>query len=630
MSINKLSGEKVFKVKFKFSILFLIVSIQIFGQLDSVQQLEVVNLSGAKLKKYSKGYKVLTLSDSIIIKNTESFTNLLRFNSPIYLKEYGAGGTSSASFRGTSASNTAVVWNGININSLNNGQTGFNSLSVNLTDNIDVRSGGGSIEFGSGAIGGTVHLNNQLTFNTGLKNQIVSSVGSYNTFNNLYKFSYGSEKLAVKFGVSYNISDNDYEWLGTDLKNENGAFDNLSFNLSLAYKLSNFSKLSLYSSNYTGEREFSGTLPNPSAAKEKYKDYNLRNVVTYNYHKNQFSHTLKAAFLKQEYRYYIDKNSSSYNFGKSKRYIFKYDFNYKIAKNSSVETFSEYESAFGKTDQIEEKNRRQFSQSIIYTQGLSNLININAKIRKDFNSDYNVPLIFALGADIKTFKNILVRINGSKNYRVPTYNDLYWPGQGNEDLIPETSVQSEIGFVYNINNLKLDVGFFYIDSEDKIVWTPSGDPERPGIWVPINLDKTENKGIEFTADFNKNIKNHNFSFNLNYSYTIAKDKENDNYLTYVPKHLMNASLGYSFKRISAFYQHLFNGEVYTTTDNIDSYTVPYFNIGNVGADYKIIQKTNQEFSIGVKVNNVFNKEYVVLPSRPMPNRNLNININYKF
>ncbi|SDW88414.1 iron complex outermembrane recepter protein [Lutibacter oricola] len=613
-----------------FFFIFIITS-KNFAQQDSIQQLKVVNLNSVKLQKHSKGYKVLTLNDSIILKNKESFTSLLRFNTPIYIKEYGSGGTSSASFRGTSASNTAVVWNGININSINNGQTGFNALSVNLIDNINVRSGGGSIEFGSGAIGGTVHLNDQLRFGNYSKKQVVLSVGSFNTTNNLYKFSIGRENFSAKFGVSYNKSDNDYKWLGTDgLRNENGAYENLSFNLGFAYKLNDFSKLSIFSSKYNGHRKFSGVLPNPSAAKEKYKDFNFRNLIEYSFHKNEFSHALKFAYLTQEYRYFADKNFDAFSYGKSKRYLLKYDFNYKISTNSTIEAFSELESVLGKTDQIEEKNRKQFSQSIIFTQQIDNIASINAKIRKDYNSDYKIPFVFAFGAELKPIKNTFIRLNGSKNYRVPTYNDLYWPALGNLDLIPESSLQGEFGLGYKSKDLKIDVGAFYIESKDKIVWTPGGDPERPGVWTPINIAKTVNKGVEFTAAFKKQIENHSLDFNLNYSYTIAKDKSTNKFLTYVPKHLVNSSFGYSYKRTHIFYQHLFNGEVYTTTDNLDSYKVPYFNIGNVGLDYTVLKTENKQLGIGLKVNNVFDKEYQVLPGRPMPNRNFNININYKF
>lgn len=610
--------------------LFLFIGSNFYAQEEVVVSLNVVNLQIVKLKKHSKGYKILAINDSIIQNNSESFSSLLRYNSPIYIKEYGAGGTSSASFRGTSASNTAVVWNGININSINNGQTGFNSLNVSLFDEINIRSGGGSIEFGSGAVGGTIHLNDELRFGNYVKNQLVSSIGSFETYHNSYKFSLGRAATAIKVGLAYNESENDYKWLGYNLKNENGAYHNTDFSFSIAQKLNDFTKISFYTSKYSGNREFSGQLPNPSAAKEKYKDLAFKNLIAIDYSKNASSHTLKLAYLTQEYQYFANKNTSNYSFGKSERYLLNYDFDYKISSNSSIESFSEFESTFGKTDQIKEKNRKQFSQSFIFNQRIENFGSLNAKVRKDFNSDYSMPFVFALGAEIKPARNTFIRLNGSKNYRVPSYNDLYWPALGNKDLIPESSLQGEIGVGYKNNNLKIDVGAFYIDSKDKIVWTPGGDPDRPGVWTPVNLDEVANKGLELVINYRKHINEHSFNFNANYSYTISKDKNTKQLLPFIPKHLLNGTFGYSYKKISAFYQHLFNGEIYTTTDNLDDYTVPYFNVGNLGINYSLLKTKATQLDLGVKINNLFNKPYQVLPSRPMPNRNLNLNINYKF
>ena len=288
------------------------------------------------------------------------------------------------------------------------------------------------------------------------------------------------------------------------------------------------------------------------------------------------------------------------------------------------------ESTFGKTDQIKEKNRKQFSQSLIYNQRIENFGSLNAKVRKDFNSDYTMPLVFALGAEIKPARNTFVRFNGSKNYRVPSYNDLYWPSLGNENLIPESSLQGEAGLGYKNNNLKIDVGAFFIDTKDKIVWKPGADPDRPGVWTPANLDEVVNKGLELVINYKKNIKKHSFNLNANYSYTISKDKNTKQLLPYIPKHLLNGTFGYSYKKISAFYQHLFNGEIYTTTDNIDDYSVPYFNVGNLGVNYNLVKTNVTQLDVGIKINNLFNKQYQVLPSRPMPNRNINLNINYKF
>ena len=185
-------AKKVFTF---FSFFYVLVLV---GQNDTISYRldEVIINATKKLKENSIGQHVVSLSDSVLTRNIESFTDLIRYNSSIYLKEYGKGGTSSVSFRGTSASNTAVVWNGININSINNGQTGFNSLTVSLNDAIDVRKGGGSIEYGSGAIGGTVHLNDVLNYTEefNVNNQFVLTGGSYNTFNSLFKSKISNSK----------------------------------------------------------------------------------------------------------------------------------------------------------------------------------------------------------------------------------------------------------------------------------------------------------------------------------------------------------------------------------------------------------------------------------------------------
>ena len=89
--------------------------------------------------------------------------NFLSFTQKNF-KENGLGMVSSPSFRGTTAQQTAVIWNGININSQLNGQTDFNTITTRDYTSITVRSGGGSSIYGSSAIGGSIHLNNELTF----------------------------------------------------------------------------------------------------------------------------------------------------------------------------------------------------------------------------------------------------------------------------------------------------------------------------------------------------------------------------------------------------------------------------------------------------------------------------------
>lgn len=587
-----------------------------------VTQLEDVLLPDVYAKEKSTGYKTTTLNDSIILNNSESFTTLLRYNSTIYFKEYGFGMLSSPSFRGTGASHTATVWNGININSQLNGQTDFNTFTVTTFDNVQVRSGGGSIKYGSGAIGGTVHLNNELSFNRQFTNQIVSSYGSFSTLQSTYKSVYGGEKLAINAGVSYNSSDNDYQYLGTNSNNLNGEFYNVSPNFNIAYKLNTFNKLSFYTNYFNGIKHLSGTLT--ASSNDKYFNESAKGLLVWDYKKNRLTNSTKVAYLYELYNYFDNADVNQYSYGKATTLLFNHDAEYKINNQIRIQNVLEYTGVLGNGTSLIRKRRNQLSDAIIFTHQPIEKLKYHLKVRKDFNSDYKTPLLYAVGTEYMINDYYKIRLNTSKNFRIPTYNDLYWEGLGNEDLKPETSYQVEIGNVFNFNNFQIDVAGFYLNSEDLIKWRPQND----GVWRPVNIANTENYGLEFTTTYQKSIKAHNIMLRANYSYTKAIDKATDLQVIYVPEHLFNANLSYAFKRWSGFYQLGFNGKVYTTTDHSED--LDAFDVSNIGINYNLLDKNIQKLIIGLKVNNIYNEIYQSVASRPMPNRNFNLNINYKF
>ncbi len=182
-----------------------------FAQIDSINVLDEV-LVDAKLRVFSTGQEVLHISDSVTKKNRPTLTSVLNFNSPIYFKENGLGMVSSPSFRGTTASQTAVLWNGININSQFNGQTDFNTINAAGYDEIAVRGGGGSVVYGTGAIGGTVHLNTRLNFQEKLENDVFVQYGSFNTLDARYQLKAARGDWTVNISGARNSSDNDYEY----------------------------------------------------------------------------------------------------------------------------------------------------------------------------------------------------------------------------------------------------------------------------------------------------------------------------------------------------------------------------------------------------------------------------------
>src|SRR5690606_40881496 len=87
-----------------------------------------------------------------------------------------------------------VIWNGININSQTSGQTDFNAINSLSFDNITVKSGGGSVLYGSSAIGGSIHLNSDLAFYDTFENELFLKYGSFNTFDGRFQTKIRSEE----------------------------------------------------------------------------------------------------------------------------------------------------------------------------------------------------------------------------------------------------------------------------------------------------------------------------------------------------------------------------------------------------------------------------------------------------
>ncbi|WP_299254417.1 TonB-dependent siderophore receptor [uncultured Lacinutrix sp.] len=615
----------------KQNILFLlgvVFSLSIVAQtkLDSVQKLEEVVLNDVKLSQNAAGFKVTVLNDSILSKNNSTFTNLLRFNSNIYFKENGYGMVSSPSFRGTNASQTAVIWNGISINSQLNGQTDFNTINTNNINQVVIRNGGGSVQYGSGAIGGSIHLDNTLDFSSHLKNDVKLNYGSFNTKNVSFVTDYGNEKFAFNIGVNYIDSENDYKYLSKDQVNENGAFNNLSLSANLGYFISDKDVIKLYHQSFLGEREFSGTTATPS--KSKYEDRNSRSMLEWARNGLSYTSALKVAYIKEHFDFFQNKDSEFFSFGEVSTLLLKHNFDYKLSKTLSVKSILDYNYFEGEGSSFGEPNRRAFSATGLLQYNPNKKVNLGFNVRQDVMSNFKSPLLFSMDGAFRFSNHYKLKINGSKNFRVPTFNDLYWQPGGNLDLVPESSYQVDLGHVVSFNWLRFQLNTYYISTEDLIQWQPGSS----GFWSPQNIAKSHSYGTEVGVDITKTFNKHQLKFTSNYSYTVSENLETNKQLIYVPFHKANVSLAYSFNKFSAYYQHLFNGSVFTTADNLKGsfYSLEPYDVANLGLDYKIIKTTKNELDLGINISNIFNEIYQNVAFRPMPNRNFNIQLHYKF
>ncbi len=599
-------------------IVYFIISLGLFSLIDlraqeaATHYLDEVVVSDTRIKHYAEGHKVTELKDSTIQRNGVFLTSLLAFNSNIYFKENGLGMVSSPAFRGTNASHTAVVWNGININSQLNGQVDFNTVNPLNYSSVAIRSGGGSVQFGTGAIGGSVHLNNDLRFEKHLEHQFFTGYGSFNTRSANYSNSWGTGKWSSSFGVNYNSSDNDYRYLETDERNTNGEFEHFNINFNVGYLLNEGQALRLYHQSFVGDRNLSGTLVAPGLS--RYKDNHYRTQLEWAVFGDKAIHKLKAAHLHDAFRYYENKDSDSFSEGRVTTLLARYSLDIELSDSFRLSSFIEYNSFTSNGSNFGSPTRNDFAITSIVKHRLTEKLRYNLSVRQDFSSDFSSPLVFAWDGSYDLGAIYRLQWNLSRNFRMPTFNDLYWRPGGNLELQPEQSYQLDVGQQFWLHPFTIRLNGYYITTEDMIRWLPNTE----GIWSPVNVDEVRIYGAEVEIGVKKALgKKQEIDFKTNYAYTVSEDKATDEQLIYVPFHRGNASLAYRFGKFGAFYQHLYNGPVSIIGGELDGYQV-----ANAGVTYSLKTQGKLQCRLGLTINNVFNTYYENIALRPMPNRNV--------
>lgn len=587
-------------------------------------QLDELIIEKSRITTRSKSQNTIVLNDSLIENTTGTFTDFLQKNTTIYFKENGYGMVSSPAFRGTTAQQTGVLWNGIKVNSALLGQTDFNSTSFKEYDNIVVKPGGGSILYGSGAIGGTIHLNNTLTFNKAIENEIQLNYGSFNTQGIHYKISTGTEQFAVNAHFGYNKSDNDYEWLGKDQKNINGQFYNTSLGFEVAYKINSKNTIELYSATYNDDRHFA--LITPYQTKTKYQNNYYRNLLKWHYKVSDFLNTFYVAHIKEQYNYFDQLPTDSKSGGNAGTWYFKNESFYNVTNKLRLSGFLEYQKTTGEGENssLPFSTQEIFALSVLGNYDLTNKSGFEIGLKNETAKDYENPFLFSAGFYFNS-KNYQLKINSSKNYRIPTFNDLYWQPGGNLNLKPETSFQFDINNIFKYKFLTANISTYYISINDMIRWVPT----NTGLWEANNVDEVYILGAELSLDVQKTWHNHTLGGRVNYAFTKSIDKKMEKQLTYTPLHKFTVQLNYRYKNFSVVPSFLYIGKIYTTSSNDEASAIDAYGVFDVDLR-QYFKFKDFPFTINFKIKNIANTAYTNMPQRMMPGRNYHIQIIKKF
>ena len=498
---------------------FFALSFTVFSQNDTIM-LDNIEISASYISNKVEQKIMERKIDAAIVKSlkTISLSQLLIQHSPVFIKTNGPGGTATASFRGTTASHTLVLWNGFQLNSPSLGEVDFSMIPVFFTDEVSLQWGS-KTSANSGGLGGVVNIDNSHKFNEGLILDMRMTDGSFDTRGLYATLGYSAKNVIARVKAYRNSSDNDFTYTNIatiphqEMQQTNADF--VDYGLMPEIKI-RFKKslLTFVSWNQHSHRNYPQIMPNVFNNTKEYADNNFtRNFLSYKYYWNTGRIEVKSAYFHEMQDYVLESYSSNGNpvtqintLNKSDVFrqivdlqqdIYKsWKLYAKIQWDNEKVTSSNY-SQFPTPTSSPKRNILSFYAAVdgkIYDD-----LDLRMTLRNDIVDDKSVGFFptATLTYRMPFVEGLSFNLGYSHNYRNPTLNDLYWNPGGNENLKGENgkTVDLDINYLYeNLNfNLDLRTGFYYSKVNDWIQWVPT----TYRYWTPQNVSEVLARGAEF-------------------------------------------------------------------------------------------------------------------------------------
>lgn len=619
--------------------------------------------------------------DSLALKETValSMADVLTFNSSVFVKSYGRATLSTVAFRGTSPSHTQVTWNGMRINNPMLGMTDFSTIPSYFIDKASLLHGTSSVNETGGGLGGLVKLATVADVDSGLHLQYVQGIGSFKTFDEFARITYGSRRWSVSTRVVYSSSPNDYRYVNRDKKvniydddkniigqyhpterNRSGSYKDFHALQEVSYRISQRDRLGLnlwyvnsnrelpmLTTDYGEERDF----------ENRQREQTLRAVVNWDHNRRKWKLGLRGGYIHTWMAYDYKREVAEGNMASMTHSRSRVNTFYGQAEGefSPAEKwfFTAGVSAHQHFVRSQDRNiiLQDGDKAIVgYDQGRIELsasasakwqplerLGVSAVVRQEMFGDRVAPVIPALFVDglVSRRGNVMLKSSVSRNHKFPTLNDLYFLPGGNPDLKNESGWTYDAGASFDIGwnrpfpvSAGGSVTWFDSRIDDWIIWLPT----TKGFFSPRNVKRVHAYGIEGRLNVAfEPIRDWVFDVNGSYSWTPSinvgekmspADRSVGKQLPYVPRHSASLTGRLTWRSWSFLYKWAYYSERYTMSSN--DYTItghlPQYFMSNVSLEKKLTLKV-ADLQLKLAVNNLFDEDYLSVLSRPMPGIN---------
>lgn len=590
-----------------------------------------------RVNSFSPGQKIITIDSTTLQQyKMQNVANLLSQQTPVFIKSYGLNGLATLNFRGSSAAQSQVYWNGIPIQNAALGIADISLLPLAMLQNVQIVYGSSAALWGSGNVGGALILE---TDPPAFKKQKPSyeigfGAGSFNQYQLAEKLGISNSKWSFNANLFAQSAQNNFAYkdiYGEQKKSENAQLQGIAIQPQLAFKpnaKNTFRFVAWYQKYY---REIPAALFESYSVKNR-NDEALRMLLEWKRTGLSFSNYIRGAFTKEKMSY-DDEAATQHYKNDSYQYYFEAGVKKFYLKRHEFLVFTPIQIS---STQIKDSNFIQSKYALVAAYRYSDLqqkfiasLNARAEI-------IDATTVFLPGVNMRyTFSDqFQLRGNVQKTYRAPTLNELYYQPGGNVNLRPEKGWTEEIGYqlsipVFDKVNFAQDVSVFNRVVDDWILWLGGA------VWTPHNIASVHSRGLEadnhLIYKLNKRVK-----FNISYkaSYTVAttvksyipNDGSIGKQIPYTPKFTSIFNLGFCYKSFVVNCNYAYTGLRFVNNDESDK--IDGYGISNVQMSY-VLPIKQKNIGLNFQVNNLFGKDYNIVKSRPMPRINWQFGIYLK-
>lgn len=440
---------------------------------------------------------VITAED---IRNSQApdVPSILKSVAGVEIAQNGGIGQSSSLFmRGTNSDQVLVLVDGVRIDSATTGSTPLDQLMIDQIDHIEVVRGNVSSLYGSSAIGGVVQIftkrgSGEPAFNAS------AGAGSQNTLR--ASAGFGGQSDGTDFNVRVSrLRTDDIPAINPAImptvNPSKDGYDNNSFSANVHHAFNSDHNLFASVFQSQGNAQYANPYGLPTDVNTTTSTISKFSLVSDNRLNKIWTSKLQLAEGMDESKNYLNRQPdlvNGYHFETTNRQL-TWQNNLKFDANNSVLLGAENLKQQVASDTLYTSTERSVNSLFGGYTGDVGAHQMQANLRQDHYSDFGTANTGLLGYGYKLNESWRATTSYSTAFKAPTFNDLYYPlsygYQGNPNLQPERSHNTEVGIHYAKSGQRVDVVYFNNDINDLIAINNAGT-------TVVNINRASISGAE--------------------------------------------------------------------------------------------------------------------------------------